>query len=394
MLHQKTPFTVLLAVCSVAVCLPALPAENNTGKTHNEAEPELTLTIRCEKPDLKVGDEIPIVFVIKNEGITDYKYMDRSYDRSGRMHEYELSAVDEQGNGIPDPRAKPELRIGGGLAGEGRLAPGESYAKTIALNRWALLTEPGVYGITGTYRLGGNRPGIASRPIRIELQPRTDDEMAAYVKDLSTQLAVTSVGGDRAAVVRKLMYTCDRRIVPALVEAMYKSDAASYWAVEAFKYYLPDDQEIYAAFLGASLNRGLAVGMLRILKHRGLPSEQIKPLIEVSLSPEHPDAWRHGALAAQQYADDRFTTRLIAIATDPKTDARSQAIYALAFNRTDASVAALKGFLREPDPPHPIGRTIRQTTEHAIRTAYLGRGNTEGRRLRKDDFDPKYQVMP
>ena len=215
--------------------------------------------------------------------------------------------------------------------------------------------------------------------------------MAAYVKELSTQLAETDDGQARAALVRKLMYTCDHRIIPPLIEAMYKSDAANYWAGEAFHYYLPDDREIDHALLKAATNRGLARGMFWTLKQRGFTREQIKRLLDVSLSADHPDGWPEGALAAQQYADDCFTPRLIAIATDTESTARPQAIYALALNRTDESVVVLKDLLREPDPPRPMGRTIRQITEHAIRTAYMYRGNAEGRRFRKDDFDEMYQ---
>jgi hypothetical protein len=384
-------FTGLLALCATVFLTVARSAAEDTRKIENELKPVLALTIRCDEAGLKVGDEIPITFVIKNEGNSPYKHMDRNYDRSGRMPEYKLSAVDEPGKAVADPRAKRLGGICGGLAGEGILSPDKSFTKTIALNRWALLTVPGVYRVTGTYYPEGGRGAILSPPITIMLQPRTDDEMAVHVKELSTQLADTNDGQARASLVRELMYTCDRRIVPALMKAMYKSDAASYWAGEAFHYYLPDDPEINHALLKVATERGLAIGMLWTVKQRGVTREQIKPLIEVSLSPDYPAAWREGALAAQQYAEDRFTPRLIVIATDPKSTARAQAIYALALNRTDESVATLKRLLREPDPLKPKGRTIRQTTEAAIRVAYLYHGNTEGKRLRKDDFDVKYQ---
>ena len=391
MFHQRTVLVMLFALCSIAVCFPVQPLADNTDTMFNQPKPSLALTIHFDGSELYVGDKIPIVFVIKNEGTTQYKYGDRNYDRSGRMPEYELSASDKQKNAVSDPRAKRQGGPGGGLTGEGRLAPGESYEKTVALNRWALLTNPGVYKVTGVYHLEGNWPGITSQSIWIKLLPRSDDEMLGYITDLSVQLADAYDGQARAALVRKLMYTCDRRIVPSLIEAMYKRDAASYWAGEAFHYYLPDDREIGNALLIAAEKRGLAGGMFWTLKECAFNGEKIKPLIEVSLSPKHPHAWPEGALAAQQYPADSFTPRLIAIATDPKSTARQQAIYALALNRTDESVATLKKLLREPAPPKPKGQTIRQTTENAIRAAYLYRGNSKGRRLRKDDFDARYQ---
>ena len=59
---------------------------------------------------------------------------------------------------------------------------------------------------------------------------------------------------------------------------------------------------------------------------------------------------------------------------------RIQAIYALALHRTDESVAALKKLLVDSDPK------IREKTEKAIRTGYLMRGNSRGRRMNPDDF--------
>ena len=307
------------------------------------------------------------------------------------MHEYELSAIDEHGNLVPDPRAKWAGGIGGGLSNQGTIKSGESFSKTIALNRWALLIKPGIYQVTGTYYQAHNLPKVTSAPIRIEVLPRSDNEMDSYINKLSIKLSETKDEQARAAIVRKLMYTCDSRTIPLLIEAIYKADAASYWAIEAFQYYLPQNQETNDALLYAAKKRGLANGMLWALRQRGFTGEKIKPLIDVSLSPERPYAWVEGALAAQEFPEDRFTPRLISIALDPESPARSQAVYALAQNRTDESVAALKKLLNEPDPYEPKGRTIRQITERAVRTAYWLGDNVKGRPLRKDDFDLKYQ---
>ena len=60
----------------------------------------------------KAGDEIPIEFIISNLGTQDYKYENRTYDRSGRMNEYQLSAKQADG-GVPS-RPAPELPDGYG----------------------------------------------------------------------------------------------------------------------------------------------------------------------------------------------------------------------------------------------------------------------------------------
>jgi HEAT repeat protein len=61
------------------------------------------------------------------------------------------------------------------------------------------------------------------------------------------------------------------------------------------------------------------------------------------------------------------------------------AIYALAKNRTDESVAALKKLLSDADTGQESER-IRQTVANAVRSAYNFRGHSQGRPLKEDDF--------
>ena len=62
-----------------------------------------------------------------------------------------------------------------------------------------------------------------------------------------------------------------------------------------------------------------------------------------------------------------------------------QAIYALAANRTDEGVKALKTLLNEDDPK------VREATEQALRAAYCFRGIWRGRPMKPEDFDKEYQ---
>ncbi|MBN2180578.1 MAG: hypothetical protein JW715_01595, partial [Sedimentisphaerales bacterium] len=197
MLFKKIQLTCFVFFYFTSICYTVQSNENNPGKIDNTAKPVLSLIIRCDHSGLKVGDEIPIIFLIKNEGIVGYTYSDRNYDRSGRMPEYELSAVDEQGEKVPDPRAKWTGGMMGGLGGEGRIASNNSFTKTIALNRWALLTKPGIYQVTGTYYPEGSLSKIISSPIRIKVLPRTDEETGVYINKLSTQLKETKDDQDR-----------------------------------------------------------------------------------------------------------------------------------------------------------------------------------------------------
>ena len=365
------------------------------------AEPALRLSIRCAAQALKAGDPIPITFEITNIGIRPYRYQDRAGDRSGRMPEYALLARDAQGTQVPDPRARSGGGPGGGLSSTAALPPGQSFTKTIPLNLWALVTRPGTYQVVGTYdpqnapAESGKIAPIRSAPISVILQPRSDGEMAAYVADLSHRLLSGDDPKDADELVRRLMYTCDRRIVPALIEAMYRDPGTGdWWAREAFRHYLPDDRQATDALLTTAMKQGMAESMFDLLRERGCTPDQIKPLVEVSLSPEHRRTWHEGAKAAMALGDDRFTPRLIAIATDAaipaENTAREQAIRALPCHRTDEAVAVLKKLLEDPDP------VVRRVTGDAIRMAYLCRdqGVRFSRPLRNDDFEAKYRQPP
>lgn len=396
---------LILAVCMAGGGFAQNVGGENVSSTAEPNEPDLGVTIRCDTPGLKAGDKIPITFVVENQGNTDYKYMDRNYDRSGRIREYELRAVDADMNPVPDPRAKGVFGIGGGLVWDAQLARGESFTKTIALNRWALVTKPGTYQVTGVYHAGPGSKLFTTPPIAVEILPRSDEEMAAHVADLSEKLALSQDDDVRDDLAEKLVYTCDPRAVPAIIEMFYGSGNARFWASVGIHYYIPAGQEVTDALIAAATARGLGNGMLHAIERLGSP-EEIKSLISISLAPEHPAAWAEGARGAQNHPDDAFMPRLIEIAMNRNSGsqtrdldalaARWSAISALAFNRTDESVAALKKLLDEPDDPSRISgeMTIRQRTEQAIRSAYghaAYGGSTRGRPLRKDDFGPEFQ---
>jgi len=345
------------------------------------------LCIRSLRKGVKAGDPIPMEFAITNTGKAACTYMDRNYDRSGRMPEYELHATDAGGRAVPDPRASWPGGPGGGLSTDATLAPGASFTKTIDLNRWALVTKPGRYEVVGVYHPHAFRqPGVSavrSHPITITVEPRSDAEMNALVLSLSTQLA-TAKGEQRKELVRRLMYTRDARIVPALVESMY-AEGDGFWQAEAFIYYLPRSEKVTEALYGAALARGMTTSMPYIFNRWGLEAEKMRPLVAASLASDRPPAWAAGALLAHQFPDDRLVPRLIQLATDKASGAWEQAIFALALHRTDEGVATLKRLLASPD------QRVRDRARSAVRVAYTSRGNAGGRPLESADFPEDLQ---
>lgn len=359
----------------------------------------LSLTLRCTNSDLKVGDEIPVEFIITNRGTNDYKYADRTYDRSGRMNEYALVAKTESGESVPDPRAGAQGSwMGGGLFGYRVLQPGQSFSKIIPLNRWALVKEPGQYTVTGCYTVGTystNSPTVSSKPITVTILPRTESEMDAYIGDLSNKIAaipsvklvtstrmpenirVTDSIPDPAmdALVMKLMYTCSPKIVPILLKTIYEPASSGFWETEALRFYVPHTEAVKKLIFETALERGLGSqgALAGVLRSYNPTVEEMKPIIERSLAPDNQSDWNQGAWLAQEYWNDAFAPRLAAIAETPGCSARPVAIMALAYNRTDEGVKALKELLK--NPPTDLCLSLGQALENVYCTGRPSSGN-------------------
>ncbi len=383
---------LLLALALPTSAQPVPPATTNP--------PNLSLTIRCATNEFLLGDPIPVEFVIRNHGSTDTKYENRNYDRGGRLPEYQLTA--QTGSGTPVPDAIMHFRSGmmGGLFGEAILHPGESYTKTIPLNLWAAIREPGQYEVTGTYRpeyIYGTNP-VTSAPIHITVRPRSASEMHAYVQSLTNQLALrldylaTHPGGrppgladaDLSDLQQQLMYTGSAEAVSTLLRVVFEN-GDHFWAVVGLDDYVPHTAETRSVLLAAAQAHGLE-NLQGILQAHEFTDKDMKPLLTRALSENHRDEWPSAVWLALKYYDDDFTPRLIAIANDPRArwDTRSIALRALTFHRTDAGVQAIKALLRDPAPD--MLRTLYETISNGY---YAGADKSPNHRpLRPADFTP------
>jgi hypothetical protein len=381
--------------------LGAAPLQKKTDSENTPSGPPiLSLAIRCTNGVVKAGDEIAIEFRITNCGTNDYRYANRTYDRSGRMNEYQLVATNSSGEAVPDPRANDKaFRMGGGLFQYSILKPGESFTKVIPLNRWALVKEPGRYAVVGSYisaMYSTNYITVRSDPLTVTVLPRTAQEMDAYIADLTNQIETKLTGRvnpvanesrppDPAMndLVTKLMFTCSPKIVPSLLKSMCDyGSGGGFWETEAITYYVPHSDETKQAILAAATAWGLGRNwsLASLLREYDFTKEEMKPLIERALAPDNEPGWAPGADLARQFPDDEFTARLIAIAKTPRDNAQTAAIDALAYNRTDEGVKTLKELLSDPH------QNIWTTLAFAIENAYNYRRDTMGRPLRPDDF--------
>jgi ankyrin repeat protein len=377
--------------------------ETHSTLPETTAAPVLLLSIRCTNDVVKAGGEIDIEFRITNTGTNDYKYENRTYDRSGRMNEYQLVATNSSGQAVPDPRANDKgFRMGGGGFQYATLKPGESFIKVIPLNRWALVKEPGRYIVVGTYissAFGTNFTTVNSDSINVTVQPRTPQEMDAYISDLTNQLESKLTGNlnpvanesrppDPAIneLVTKLMFTCNPKIVPCLLNSMCDyGSGGGFWEHEAIMYYVPHSEETKQAILAAANAWGLGRNwsLASLLREFDFGKKEMKPLIERALAPDNEPGWAPGADLARQFPDDEFTARLVAIAKTPREIAQTAAIEALAYNRTDEGVKTLKELMSDPH------EKIWTPLAFAIQNAYNYRHDSTGRPLRPDDFTAK-----
>ena len=373
----------------------------SAGQNQNPAG--IMLELRCMTNIFMAGDEIPVEFVISNGGAADYKYANRTYDRGGRMPEYQLTARTAAGGNVPDPRQHFLPGMIGGLYRSSVLRPGQSFTKVIPLNLWAVIREPGRYEVIGDYNAdayGMGKGTLKSAPLEIIVQPRTPAEMGAYVRGLTNQIAsrLAGLAAERAAhpgglpsrppdmalrqAVMKLMYTGAAEGVPTLLQVLYEGDE-SFWAVAALADYVPHTAATRQALLEAAGRRGLNGSMERVLAAHEFEPGELKPVTERALAADQREEWRPAVWLALHDFDDDFTPRLIAIAQDDRAgwDTRSVALRVLTYHRSDAGVAAIKSLLKDPPPEmlEPLYETMAN--------GYAGLDKSpHGRPLRPEDF--------
>jgi hypothetical protein len=367
-----------------------------TNSSQNE-EYNLELKISCPVKNLQVGDEIPIIFTIINNGNREYQYDIPNGDRSGRMLEYQLRAKDADGKSVPDPRKDVKLGLMGGLSkGTRTISKGQSFNLTIALNRWALINKPGKYTLTGTYtydiedKEAVKVPSVRmmktikvkSKPIEIEIKSRNSRQMRKYIESLQKELKELppsnkrEIQEKRDQIILKLDYTCDARIIPTLIDLIYLNQHNNdvFWAIEGFRCYLPKTPKIRNQLIDTIKNRGFASAVASVLEMYNCDESIFKELLIKALNSDSPDVISEAALVAQSHPSDEITPLVIFVAKREAPNhqkmkiseiARERAIFALAHNRTDEVIEALKELKNDPD--NRISKAVQTAIEQSYR---------------------------
>jgi hypothetical protein len=381
------------------LALATLPA----GAASAGGAPRLQLTIHAEPDHARAGDDVLVRFVVANVGTGELVYQTVSGDACAlALGGFDLHVTAANGSPAGDPAGR--VGVLSCVGSEAHLAPGASFEVRISLQRRTGTLEPGEYHVTGSYRpvspsasgATAELPAIESPEVPLSIAPRTDDEMGAYIQGLAAELgAAGAPGGDprhdrereRDDLIRKLMYTRDPRMVPVVTDAIWAGPRFPPAARTALERYVPDQALARAALLEAAGTRGLVDDQVTVtLRNLGATEAELAPLIARALAADSFATWQAGAAAAMDCADqDPYAARLVAIARDRTNPARERALIALAWNRTEAGLAALRGALQDPDPG------VREITAFAIRNVYLARrhpnGMGVGRPLLATDFD-------
>jgi hypothetical protein len=373
-----------------------------------DSAPGLRLAIRAEPRETKVGDEVILDLALTNVGTRSYE--NGSLGEDDCAFGFDLTVTGPDGQEVPEPDARGGI-VGSCLGGLEELLPGATAHGRISLNRRTGFLRQGEYRVSAFYRPWGRSasapsstiewPRVISHEVFVVVGPRSSAEMGRYIASLGAQLAALRPGEAdaqaRYRLVRRLGYTGDSRIIPAVVDAMYAQPGpgGGGGARDALVRSLADKKDLVrAALLEAARTRGLANGeMAVILWMLGTPGGDVDSLIERALDPNSPATWETGVDAMAVSDDpDRFTARLVAIARDRTSPAREASLSALARNRSDEGVKVLHEALADPDT------TVRDTTAAVIRSSYISRRHPDdsgpGRPLLPSDFDEALQAAP
>jgi hypothetical protein len=324
--------------------------------------PALRVAIRCDADGLRVGDEVPITFIVTNVGGASFDYGPSPPYRFGAL-EFDLQAFDELQRPVIDPQS-----IGfpaGGIAGSILSTPlvlgiGDSFEETLPLNEWASLRQPGQFTVRGTYHDSGAT--FESEPVTVSIAPRSRSDMLRYVAALQDRWTRATTKAERDQAVRRIAYTFDARALPTLLDAMH--DDAGFAASQGIVHYLPITTQSVDRIVRDFETRGLPPDGVFVLLGVGASEAQIVRVIDRSLQGDRRSSWPTAAFGATLYGDDRLMPQLIAIAETIGEPARIHAVQAIANNRTDEGVAALKRLLDDADPE------LHLHIVEAIRAAY------------------------
>lgn len=313
---------------------------------------DLTLRLSTPQTEYKLGDAIPIILTLKNNGRATFPknppwteripFFGRRSGWEEPTFQFGLRARRKDG------RACMNVEDGGigqttYYGNEIRVEGGKSRNIRTALNGYVLIREPGIYLVRGQLGL------FESKPIEVVISPRTKDETEAHASQLLKELKrAKSVGGTSLySALVKLIYARDSRAVPDLLN--YEYSGFSYLSHTAFMWYLPINEETKTMILEAATERGLTDTILLAMVRFGCSEEELRNVVGKWLESEDGRSLEVALAEACYYPDDSYTPALAKLARKGEEGIREEAIRALVWNRTEMGVEVLREALSDPD---------------------------------------------
>lgn len=110
------------------------------------------------KPEFDPGEEVTVLFRIRNVGTNTVAFRKGGRNRAARDNQYVFSAY-YQGKQVEDIGTSSHF---GGMASLQMLEPGDEFEDTISLGKWFAFDRPGVYEVLGSYSLTFMEPDVFS----------------------------------------------------------------------------------------------------------------------------------------------------------------------------------------------------------------------------------------
>lgn len=364
-LVRRRLWVALAGTALLVLVLQGLPVILRHGSRY-----DLTLKLSTPQRQYKVGDEIPIILTLKNNGKATFPESPpwmHGIPVFGSKSSWEEPTVRVYLRAWhKDERPCMNLQEYVGIertwyqGDEIRVEGGKTRHKRTILNGHVLIREP------GTYLVRGELGSFESESIEVVIEPRTEDEIEAHVSRLLEQFKKARSRGGRSqyfALVR-LIYARHLRAVPDLLN--YEYSGISHLSHAAFMWYLPISEETKEMILEAAMERGLTDTILWAMIRFGCSEEELRNVVAEWLESEDRRALEVALAEARDYPDDSYTPALSKLAQKGEGAIREEAIRALAWNRTEMGVRVLREALSDPD------RAIRRTAKDEILFRYEG----------------------
>ena len=119
-----------------------------------------------EKESYEVGEPITLKLQIRNTGKVPFSFMAGGQQRGARDNQFRFLAYRSYGGGKAVPDTGDPVNFGG-IGSVQTLAPGETFTRSVGIEKWFKLDDPDYYRITGMYelRLHDTEMGASGRSI-------------------------------------------------------------------------------------------------------------------------------------------------------------------------------------------------------------------------------------